>query len=59
MNQAGGAQHAIPEGYRALEEAFLKGDAGAISLLYAEDAELLRSTAEGFRFLSVGRESLQ
>ena len=41
MTQLGGAQHAIPEGYRAFEKAFHQVDADAISLMYTEDAQWL------------------
>ncbi len=34
-------QEAIAEGYKAFERAFFEGDAGAISSMYTEDAELL------------------
>lgn len=39
---------AIREGYQILEHAFHKGDAGAISPLYTEDAQLLIPEAPAF-----------
>lgn len=45
---------AIREGYQTLEQAFHKGDAGAISPLYTEDAHLLIPEAPPF----TGRDAI-
>ena len=48
------AHEAIPEGYRAFEEAFHRGDADTISQMYTEDAEWLIPEAPIVR----GRETI-